>query len=194
MAVSAPTASSMEAGNIFASGSAAAAPGDTAPVERPKILTVATRNSLKRKLQEVQEKKKRDEQKSKSAKKENEPVIPLDISSDSEDSSDTRSITPSPAKEEPYKDPPKAVEVFNGLGVLGSELKKQGFAVIGIDFKGCKDKPLVKTMWIDLSTRAGQLEFWDIIREGNISYVHFAPPCGTASAARNIRRRFILSL
>ena len=75
-----------------------------------------------------------------------------------------------------------------GLGVLGSELKKQGFAVVGIDFKGCKDKPLVKTLWIDLTTR---LEFWDIIREGNIEYVHFAPPCGTASAARNIRRRFI---
>lgn len=37
----------------------------------------------------------------------------------------------------------------------------------------------------------GQLEFWDIVREGNVAYVHFAPPCGTASAARNIRRRFI---
>lgn len=35
------------------------------------------------------------------------------------------------------------------------------------------------------------MEFWDQIRSGKVQYVHFAPPCGTASAARNIRRRFI---
>ena len=37
----------------------------------------------------------------------------------------------------------------------------------------------------------GQLEFRDVIRKQNIKYVHFAPPCGTASAARNIRRKGI---
>ena len=77
------------------------------------------------------------------------------------------------------------------MGMLGAELKKAGFAVLGIDYKGCKDKPLCKTIWLDLTTRQGQMEFWDQIRGGRVQYVHFAPPCGTASAARNIRRRFI---
>ena len=84
-----------------------------------------------------------------------------------------------------------AIEVFNGLGMLGAELKKAGFAVLGIDFKGCKDKPLCKTIWLDLTTRQGQLEFGDQIRGGRVKYVHFAPLCGTASAARNIRRSYI---
>lgn len=34
-----------------------------------------------------------------------------------------------------------------------------------------------------------QLQFWDLIREGRVKYVHFAPPCGTASRAREIRRK-----
>ena len=84
-----------------------------------------------------------------------------------------------------------AIDVFNGLGMLGAELKKIGFDVLGIDVKGCKDKPLCKTIWLDLTTRQGQMEFWDHISSGKVQYVHFAPPCGTVSEAMNIRRRFI---
>jgi len=86
---------------------------------------------------------------------------------------------------------PGAIEVMCGVAHLTLELQKVGFQAVGIDHKGCKDKPVAKSLWIDLTTRRGQLEFWDIVRSRNIKYVHFAPPCGTASAARNIRRKGI---
>jgi len=184
-------ASSMEAGTE----NVVEVPSDTAQVEPFLVLSEATKASLKRKLDEEKEKLRQEKQQieelEKPLKKQRMADVVLDVSSDTEDSSDTRSVLPSPLTGENCEEPPVAIEVFNCLGVLGAELKKQGFAVIGIDRKGCKDKPLCRTVWIDLSTRLGQLEFWDIIRKGKVKYVHFAPPCGTASAARNIRRRFI---
>lgn len=42
---------------------------------------------------------------------------------------------------------------------------------------------------LDLSTSEGQSAFWTILKEENVVYVHFAPPCGTSSLAREIRRK-----
>ena len=89
------------------------------------------------------------------------------------------------------EDPPGALEVFCGQALLTKELQKAGFAATGIDHKGNKDRPLAKTVWLDLATKSGQLQFWDYIRTGRVRYVHFAPPCGTASRAREVRRRGI---
>ena len=50
-----------------------------------------------------------------------------------------------------------------------------------------KDKPLVKTAWMDLSTSIGQAEFWKLYMKEKPGFVFLAPPCDTASRARDIR-------
>ena len=104
----------------------------------------------------------------------------MDISDEDADS-DTHSVA-SEALDDGTE--PGAMEVFCGIAHYTLELQKAGFKAVGIDHKGCKNKPKAKALWMDLSTRAGQLEFWDVVRSQNVKYVHFAPPCGTASAAR----------
>ena len=109
--------------------------------------------------------------------------VPSDLSSE------THSVSQC-SEEDEQAGPPGALEIFAGCGALTAELQKAGFAAVGVDYKN-KDKPRAKIIWIDLTTRAGQLEFWALVRAGQIRYVHFAPPCGTASRAREIRRRGI---
>lgn len=75
-----------------------------------------------------------EEAKSGAIRKRNKEVEPtrVHMNSDSEGSSPTRSPTRSPRSISPCTDaeenaePPVAIEVFNGLGMLGAELKKQG--------------------------------------------------------------------
>jgi len=100
-------------------------------------------------------------------------------------SSPTLSPAPSEASEgEEESDPPEALEVFCGCAQYTAELQKAGFRATGIDYKGNKDKPRAKTIWLDLASRVGQLQFWDMVRTGKVKYVHFAPPCGTASKVK----------
>lgn len=194
-----------------------AIPGDTAPVESPILPEINGRPSAAIGSREVELRKRLLEAKSRSQSKRlrtrHQPVqdapwvealdlvieaarssnVPLDPSGTEPllvDDSDeeTRSAAQS---DDADQEPPGAVEVFCGIAHLTLELQKVGFRAVGIDHKGCKDKPVAKALWIDLTTRRGQLEFWDIIRSQNVKYVHFAPPCGTASAARNIRRKGI---
>lgn len=40
---------------------------------------------------------------------------------------------------------------------------------------------------IDLNSEVERKLFWDLVQNNRVLYVHFAPPCGTASVARNIR-------
>ena len=58
---------------------------------------------------------------------------------------------------------------------------------MAIDFVYNKDRPLVKTNWLDLSTKIGQSEFWQLYDREEPALVFMAPPCGTASRARDIR-------
>ena len=58
-----------------------------------------------------------------------------------------------------------------------------------VSFKGNKDKPVAKCIWIDMSSKAGVEKFWEYIATGRVKYVHFAPPCGTASARTGVGRR-----
>ena len=87
------------------------------------------------------------------------------------------------------REPPGALEAFSGKGVLTRELGKAGFSALAIDHKNCKDTPVARTVWLDLATKEGQMEFWSFVRSGKVQYVHFAPPCGTASRAREVRRK-----
>jgi len=58
---------------------------------------------------------------------------------------------------------------------------------VGIDYQYNKDTPVAKTVWLDLTNPDDQQRFWDVVEEGELVYVHFAPPCGTASRAREVR-------
>ena len=80
------------------------------------------------------------------------------------------------------------VEVFCGLGRLTRAMCRVGFKAIGIDWKGNRDRPVAPCTWLDLTTKVGQDEFWARLGSGRVKHVHFAPPCGTASMARNISR------
>ena len=67
-------------------------------------------------------------------------------------------------------------------------LTKVGFRAVGVDWKNTKDKnPVAKVQWMDLGTRAGKEEFYRLLETPGLVYVHFAPPCNTASRARQVR-------
>jgi len=83
----------------------------------------------------------------------------------------------------------KAIETFAGCGRLAGELQKVGFEAIGIDCKDNKDRPVSKVINMDLTTAWGQNAFWREV-DNNTTVVSFAPPCGTSSRSREIRRRF----
>ena len=178
---------------------AARVPVDTATVEPNFVTNKQTgpdKNvELKRKLKAIQD------ELAQRRKKGSPPsqLVALEIadkesSSDETSSSSTRSRSENSCSQrgaEPAEDPPGALEIFCGQALMTKELQRAGFEAIGIDHKGNKDSPLAKTVWLDLATKSGQLQFWDYIRTGRVRYVHFAPPCGTASRAREVRRRGI---
>jgi hypothetical protein len=82
----------------------------------------------------------------------------------------------------------KAFEVFCGAAGLTLTLSKAGFRAVGIDYQGNKDKPRSRCLYLDLTTPAGQAAIRKEIISVLVAYTHFAPPCGTASRAREKRR------
>eukprot|EP00973_Karenia_brevis_P078507 10899711-Karenia_brevis.AAC.1 len=68
-------------------------------------------------------------------------------------------------------------------------MSKVGLKVLGVDHASNKDTPLCKAVKIDLTTEHGKNMFMRIMSEKNVVFVHFAPPCGTATRAREIRRK-----
>ena len=85
-------------------------------------------------------------------------------------------------------DTPQALEVFSGSARLAKALAAVGFASQGLDYGGNKDTPQHKTIQVDVGTKEGQDLFWHIVATRNVKFVHVAPPCGTASRVREIRR------
>ena len=67
---------------------------------------------------------------------------------------------------------------------------KEGLNSLGIDWKGCKDKPEGRVIWLDLTTKRGMRDLKDILEANKhtLKIVFMSPPCGTASRAREIRR------
>ena len=75
------------------------------------------------------------------------------------------------------------LEVFAGSGNLSEAVRHKGLLVHAIDFK-TKRKTGVAIHILDL-TRDSDLDvLLDMATHGNIASAHFAPPCGTASKAR----------
>ena len=81
------------------------------------------------------------------------------------------------------------VEVFAGSGRLTAELKSSGFRdSVGVDHVVPKHivSPIVK---LDLLGAGFCTVLFDMIDSPFCVYVHLAPPCGTASRAREIPGR-----
>ena len=78
------------------------------------------------------------------------------------------------------------VEVFCGKAGLSRALRRKGFQVFSVDHKAVKGIPI---LMIDLNVSSQRQLFEDLLAQGRLLYVHFAPPCGTASMARTIRLR-----
>ena len=79
------------------------------------------------------------------------------------------------------------LEVFCGCGELAFQMKQVGFRSLGLDCSSNKDRPRCTAIVLDLTTASGQATFWKLVVEYDVAWVHFAPPCGTASRARERR-------
>ena len=82
---------------------------------------------------------------------------------------------------------PGAVEICCGGARMAAQLRAVGFNALGVDWKFNKDKPSVRTLWLDLKSKQGRAEVRKEIKHLNTRHVHGGPPCGTASRAREIR-------
>ena len=76
-------------------------------------------------------------------------------------------------------------KVFCGLGRLSKAAKDLGFHTVSID-KVCKAQG-VKVLQLDLSRKEGRSLLKDVLDRPGVVWVHWAPPCGTFSRAREIR-------
>ena len=81
----------------------------------------------------------------------------------------------------------KAMEVFCGCAELSVQLNLQGINAVGVDAAFNKDKPRSACINVDLTMPEGQTFFWKMVEDIKPDYIHFAPPCGTASRARERR-------
>lgn len=99
------------------------------------------------------------------------------------------SMPPEPSTE-PAKAPEKrlAFELMCGCGRLAAALQAAGFRAIGVDWKGNKDSPVCEYRVADLTTTVGQTQVRNLVQDPLTGCVTIAPPCGTASRAREIRR------
>ena len=79
------------------------------------------------------------------------------------------------------------LEIFCGCGELAAQMKQVGFRSLGVDCSANKDRPRCSYIVLDLTTASGQATFWKLVDEYEVVWVHFAPPCGTASRARERR-------
>ena len=76
------------------------------------------------------------------------------------------------------------MEIFCGKAKLSKRLRAKQFQVISVDHVALKGVPILK---IDISKADQRKVLEELILLDKVLYVHFAPPCGTASAARNIQ-------
>ena len=76
------------------------------------------------------------------------------------------------------------MEVFCGRANLSKRLRARRFQVISVDHVASKGVPIFR---IDITNPRQRKVLEILLNLDCILYVHFAPPCGTASAARNIQ-------
>ena len=80
------------------------------------------------------------------------------------------------------------IEVFCGTGRLTATIRKLGLhGAFGVDHVMHQKlrSPAIK---LDLTTPQGVQLFHECLMHEHLAWVHFAPPCGTSSQARNIKK------
>ena len=81
--------------------------------------------------------------------------------------------------------PPRAMEICAGSGGFSYALWNKGFDATGVNWNHNRHAPRILLIMRDLTDPTQQAEVNEI-KEGS-DYLHMAPPCGTASEARNIK-------
>ena len=76
------------------------------------------------------------------------------------------------------------IEIVCGKARLSKKLRSKLFQVISVDHETTKGVPILQ---IDISDANQRAVLEDLIALDKVLYVHLAPPCGTASAARQIK-------
>ena len=85
------------------------------------------------------------------------------------------------------------IEVCAGCARLSQTMAAKGFKVMAVDQKSNRHKQLFPTISIDLADdEAVQYLISLLTKPGAVFYLHCAPPCGTASRARERRLSFAL--
>ena len=82
---------------------------------------------------------------------------------------------------------PFVLEVFAGSGRLTKHLRGAGLDAWAVDWKGGRlqtETPSI--VMLNLTAKADRHALFRLLEHPELLYVHFAPPCGTASRARDI--------
>jgi hypothetical protein len=82
---------------------------------------------------------------------------------------------------------PIAIELCSGSARLSSHLLAGGMHVIPIDHSRNEHTSIVPNIILDLSDDCQADIISELIKSGNVDYLHAGVPCGTASRAREIR-------
>ena len=82
---------------------------------------------------------------------------------------------------------PVFVEVFGGLARLSKAARDRGFSCAPIDHANKASG--IKVLHIDLCGQAGRSLLKGVLENPDVRWVHWAPPCGTFSRAREVRRQ-----
>lgn len=77
------------------------------------------------------------------------------------------------------------VEMCAGSAQLSASFKKIGAQSIPFDWKGNRHQTRVTVYQLDLTLPGAFDVLSELFSDSSIIYVHFAPPCGTSSKARN---------
>eukprot|EP00973_Karenia_brevis_P048413 6718067-Karenia_brevis.AAC.1 len=84
---------------------------------------------------------------------------------------------------------PFSIEFFSGCGRLTEAFEAVGLDAVAIDYARNKDAKSGTFMSLDLLTEEGTTALFVLLDNPKLVYAHIAPPCGTATRAREIRRR-----
>ena len=83
------------------------------------------------------------------------------------------------------KEAPLFIEACCGSAMLSACVSKLGFDMLAIDFHGNKHRPFVHVVELDLRKQSTWTFLEHLVRSRRPFHFHAAPPCGTASRARD---------
>ena len=84
----------------------------------------------------------------------------------------------------PVSGDPLCLELFCGSAGLTHALSAANFRAVGVDRDDCVHLPKATVIRADLTDPVRQRELRALLLHPDLHYVHFGPPCGTASRAR----------